>query len=58
MCDVDFGFGRPTAFRQLSDVVLENMMVICPSTPRLEGQRPDQGFGDHGALLKDTPSMT
>ncbi|KAI0899509.1 transferase family-domain-containing protein [Annulohypoxylon nitens] len=29
MCDVDFGFGRPVAFRQLSDVV-EHMMVIYP----------------------------
>jgi len=30
MCDVDFGFGRPAAFRQLSDVVLENMVTIYP----------------------------
>jgi hypothetical protein len=30
MCEADFGFGRPAAFRQLSDVVLENMVIIYP----------------------------
>lgn len=30
MCDADFGFGRPVAFRQLSDIVIENMIVIYP----------------------------
>lgn len=29
MCDVDFGFGKPVAFWQLSDVV-EHMTVIYP----------------------------
>jgi hypothetical protein len=46
MCDGDFGFGRPAAFRQLSDVVLENMMVIYPPAPGTggKGSAPDQGF--------------
>lgn len=41
MCDADFGFGRPVAFRQLSDIVIENMMTIYPPL-ELEGH-PDQG---------------
>jgi Transferase family len=41
MCEADFGFGRPAAFRQLSDVVIENMMIIYPPL-KLEGVS-DQG---------------
>ncbi|KAI0903867.1 transferase family-domain-containing protein [Ustulina deusta] len=44
MCDTDFGFGRPAAFRQLSDTVLENMVVIYPPAPGLQDSFPDQGL--------------
>lgn len=42
MCNADFGFGRPAAFRQLSDIVIENMMVIYPP---LKGNDKDPGNG-------------
>ncbi|KUI65222.1 Trichothecene 3-O-acetyltransferase [Cytospora mali] len=41
ICNADFGFGQPVAFRQLSDIVIENMMVIYP--PLKIDNDPDKG---------------
>jgi len=41
MCAADFGFGRPVAFRQLSDRVIENLLEIYP-------RRQVEGDADHG----------
>lgn len=40
-CAADFGFGRPVAFRQLADKVIENMLIIYP-------RRPVEADPDHG----------
>lgn len=62
MCDVDFGFGRSMAFRQLADTVVENQMMIYP--PRRVNGDPDHGlkvvvpFEKHAVeILIEDPDM-
>lgn len=42
MCDADWGFGRPVAFRQLSDIVRENQTIVYPASS-VSGD-PDEGL--------------
>ena len=63
LCDNDFGIGQPVAYRNLSDTVIENMIVFYP--PHKGNKGTDQGievllpFETHAMdmLLKD-PYMT
>lgn len=41
LCDNDFGIGQPMAYRNLTDTVVENMMVIYP--PHKGNSSKDQG---------------
>lgn len=51
VCNADFGFAKPTAFRHLSDIVTEGLVIVYP--PHNRSGSDDEGIELHVAFEKE-----